>query len=397
MAVAKTKIVLHAGHGKTGTSAIQSALAISADALLKNGIHYPIDPNERQRAARFEITSGNWKHNPTISLSEQCLELAASNAAGHTIVLSSESLFWHLTDFVYQKEQWNEAVDIHVILAVRELEEMLSSEYQQRVKRHGESKPFEQFLKRRHFISSHHKKAAEVLTHLSQQNVPVTLINYSAHKKTISKKVFDALGCSDLFPKEKMGDLVINRSLSQKELQMLMMINALYYDQFPWISARLSDALAKNLPNTETQRSRISPQSIEKLYDKNDSYLQIINSHLSAQEPLTVQQTLKRDRQTNNPGKRLQKIRQEEEQSVQLISQTLLEALRNDPTKRLCNETIDTLIKTSQTENTPAHVEVELLEIAKINRPQGQRLGQLLERAQIKKQQSQTKSIGTDQ
>ena len=396
MAVAKTKIVLHAGHGKTGTSAIQSALAISADALLKNGIHYPIDPNERQRAARFEITSGNWKHNPTISLSEQCLELAASNAAGHTIVLSSESLFWHLTDFVHQKEQWNEAVDIHVILAVRELEEMLSSEYQQRVKRHGESKPFEQFLKRRHFISSHHKKAAEVLTQLSQQNVQVTLINYSAHKKTISKKVFDALGCSDLFPKEKMGDLVINRSLSQKELQMLMMINALYYDQFPWISARLSDALAKNLPNTETQRSRISPQSIEKLYDKNDSYLQIINSHLSAEEPLTVQQTLKRDRQTNNPGKRLHKIRQEEEQSVQLISQTLLEALRNDPTKRLCNETIDTLIKTSQTENTPAHVEVELLEIAKINRPQGQRLGQLLERAQIKKQQSQTKSIGTD-
>ena len=396
MAVAKTKIVLHAGHGKTGTSAIQSALAISADALLKNGIHYPIDPNERQRAARFEITSGNWKHNPTISLSEQCLELAASNAAGHTIVLSSESLFWHLTDFVHQKEQWNEAVDIHVILAVRELEEMLSSEYQQRVKRHGESKPFEQFLKRRHFISSHHKKAAEVLTQLSQQNVPVTLINYSAHKKTISKKVFDALGCSDLFPKEKMGDLVINRSLSQKELQMLMMINALYYDQFPWISARLSDALAKNLPNTETQRSRISPQSLEKLYDKNDSYLQIINSHLSAEEPLTVQQTLKRDRQTNNPGKRFQKIRQEEEQSVQLISQTLLEALRNDPTKRLCNETIDTLIKTSQTENTPAHVEVELLEIAKINRPQGQRLGQLLERAQIKKQQSQTKSIGTD-
>ena len=396
MAVAKTKIVLHAGHGKTGTSAIQSALAISADALLKNGIHYPIDPNERQRAARFEITSGNWKHNPTISLSEQCLELAASNAAGHTIVLSSESLFWHLTDFVHQKEQWNEAVDIHVILAVRELEEMLSSEYQQRVKRHGESKPFEQFLKRRNFISSHHKKAAEVLTQLSQQNVPVTLINYSAHKKTISKKVFDALGCSDLFPKEKMGDLVINRSLSQKELQMLMMINALYYDQFPWISARLSDALAKNLPNTETQRSRISPQSLEKLYDKNDSYLQIINSHLSAQEPLTVQQTLKRDRQTKNPGKRLQKIRQEEEQSVQLISQTLLEALRNDPTKRLCNETIDALIKTSQTENTPAHVEVELLEIAKINRPQGQRLGQLLERAQIKKQQSQTKSIGTD-
>jgi len=385
--VAKTRIVLHAGHGKTGTSAIQSALAISTDALLKNGIWYPIDPNERQRAARFEITSGNWKHNPTISLSQQCLQLAASNSAGHTIVLSSESLFWHLTDFANQKDQWDDAVEVQVILAVRELEEMLSSEYQQRVKRHGESKPFEQFLRRRNFISSHHKKAAEVLERLSQQQIPVTLINYSRHKKTISERVFDAIECGELYPHDQMGNLVINRSLSQKELQMLMMINALYYDQFPWISARLSDALAKNLPNTETQRSRISPQSLEKLYEKNDEYLQIINSHLNPEEPLTVARTLEQDRKTKTPAKRLQNIRQEEEQSIRMISQTLLEALRNDPTQRLSNETIDTLIKTSQVEDTPAHVEVELLEIAKINRPQGQRLGQLLERAQMKKQQ----------
>jgi hypothetical protein len=321
-------------------------------------------------------------------LSQQCIQLAASNIPGYTVVLSSESLFWHLPEFIDQKDQWNDAVEVHVILAVRELEEMLSSEYQQRVKRHGESKPFEQFLKRRHFISSHHKKAAEVLTQLSRHNIPITLLNYSRHKKTISQRVFDAIGCSDLFPSKQMSDLVINRSLSQKELQMLMMINALYYDQFPWISARLSDALAKRLPNTETQRSRISPQSLEKLYEKNDPYLQIINSYLRAEEPLTVHQTLEKDLKTNNQAKRLQKIRQEEEQSVKLISQTLLEALVNNPAQRLCNETIDTLIKTSQADDTPVHVEVELLEIAKINRPQGQRLGQLLERAQIKKQQS---------
>ena len=386
--MAKTRIVLHAGHGKTGTSAIQSALAISADALLKNGIWYPIDSNDRQRAASFEITSGNWKHNPTTSLRQQCLQLAASNTAGHTIVLSSESLFWHLTDFANQKDQWNDAVEIQVILAVRELEEMLSSEYQQRVKRHGESKPFEQFLRSRNFISSHHKKAAEVLRQLSQSQIPVTLINYSRHKNSISERIFDAIGCRELYPHEQMGDLVINRSLSQKELQMLMMINALYFDQFPWISARLSDALAKNLPNTKTQRSRISPQSLEKLYEKNDEYLQIINSHLNPEEPLTAVRTLEQDYKTKTTAKHFQNIRKEEEESIRMISKTLLEALRNDPTQRLSNETIDTLIKTSQVEDTPAHVEVELLEIAKINRPQGQRLGQLLERARIRKQQS---------
>ena len=390
-AVAKTRIVLHVGHGKTGTSAIQSALAISANALAKQGLSYPISATEQQRAARFEITSGNWKHNPNISLSDQCIQLAESNKAEHTFVLSSESLFWHLTDFINQKDQWNEAVEIQIILAVRELEEMLSSEYQQRVKRHGESRPFEQFLKRRNFISSHHKKAAEVLEQLSQQNISRTLINYSQHKSNISELVFEAIGAAKLFPHEQMSGLVINRSLSQKELQMLTMINALYYEQFPWISARLSDALAKSLPNTETQRSRISHQSLEKLYETNENYIQMINRYLRSSEPLTCLQTLDRDRKIINDPKKLQKIRKEEEQSINLISQTLLEALRNDPTKHLCNETVDTLIKASQDENIPPNVEVELLEIAKINRPKGQRLDQLLQHAQLKKQQSDTK------
>ena len=389
--MAKTRIVLHVGHGKTGTSAIQSALAISANALAKQGLSYPISATEQQRAARFEITSGNWKHNPNVSLSDQCIQLAESNKAEHTFVLSSESLFWHLTDFIDQKDQWHEAVEIQIILAVRELEEMLSSEYQQRVKRHGESRPFEQFLKRRHFISSHHKKAAEVLEQLSQENISTTLINYSQDKSNISERVFEAIGAANLFPHEQMSGLVINRSLSQKELQILTMINALYYEQFPWISARLSDALAKNLPNTETQRSRISHQSLEKLYETNENYIQTINRYLRSSEPLTCLQTLDRDRKTINDPKKLQKIRKEEEQSINLISQTLLEALRNDPTKNLCNETIDTLIKTSQDNNIPPNVEVELLEIAKINRPKGQRLDQLLQHAQLKKQQSDAK------
>ena len=109
---------------------------------------------------------------------------------------------------------------------------------------------------------------------------------------------------------------------------------------------------------------------------------------MSSSEALTCLQTLDHDRNLSLDQKTIQKIRQEEDLSIDLISQTLLEALRNDPTKRLSNETVDTLIKTSQSSETPPNVEVELLEIAKINRPQGQRLSQLLERAQIKKQQS---------
>lgn len=385
----KTKLFLHIGHGKTGTSAVQSALAISSDKLLENGTNYPINTNLKQRASRFEITSGNWENNPDVSLTERCLQLVASNIDNCNIILSSESLFWHLPEMLEEQDQWNHLIDLHVILAVRELEEMLSSEYQQRVKRHGESKPFEQFLKRRRFISSHHKKAAELLSKLALHNISFTLINYSNHKRTISQKIFNAIGCGHLFPHEKMQDLVINRSLSQKELQMLLMINALYYDQYPWICTRLSDALAKKLPNVEARRCRISPKSLDKLYEANDSFIKIINSHLDKSELLTTLQSLDQNRQANRDPETLQKIKKEEKLSVDLISETLLEALRNDPIKQLSNETVDALIKASQSKGTSPEVEVELLEIAKISRPQGPRLTQLLEQAQLKQQQNQ--------
>ena len=46
-------------------------------------------------------------------------------------------------------------IDLHILMAVRDIEEMISSEYQQRVKRHGDSMPFEQFIRARKFVSSH--------------------------------------------------------------------------------------------------------------------------------------------------------------------------------------------------------------------------------------------------
>ena len=78
-AVKKTKLFLHIGHGKTGTSAIQSALAIASEDLAKRGINYPIQQSLRDRASRLEITSGNWEPTCEVSLTSQLLELAKSN------------------------------------------------------------------------------------------------------------------------------------------------------------------------------------------------------------------------------------------------------------------------------------------------------------------------------
>ena len=380
----KTKLFLHIGHGKTGTSAIQSALAMATKELLSNKILYPIEPIEREKAAQFHITSGNWRHHPEQSLSDQLIQHINSSGDNTSIVLSSESLFWHVSSLADSQESWQDKFDLEIILAVRDIEEMLSSEYQQRVKRHGEQKPFEQFLRNRHFISSHHKKAAEVLTSLKTSNIPTTVINYSKNKSTITELIFAAIGAKHAYPSDAMEGKVINRSLSQKELQTLTVINALYHEKFPWISARLSDSLAKQLPNVLSQKCRISKGSKEKLYNQNHDHISVINEFLSPDQRLISQPPIASQEDPTVIRERNQRIRDEEQQSLELISQTLMVAIQQDQlSKRLSNATIDALIQLSHSPELTKQSRIELLEIAKLNRPQGQRLTKLLDQARL--------------
>jgi len=379
--VKKTKLFLHIGHGKTGTSAIQSALAIASENLRHKGINYPIDSSLRDRASRLEITSGNWEPKPDASLSDQLLSIAEKNQGDSAIILSSESLFWLIPELIKNKNQWENELDLHIILAVREIEEMLSSEYQQRVKRHGDAMPLEQFIRARHFVSSHHEKAAEVIGLMSQENITNTIINYSQHKKDISQVIFKLIDAEELYPAEQMSGAIINRSLSAKELEILITINALYYKKYPWISTKISDALIKKQPKIAAQQCKIPRQQLEKIYERNDNYLKTINARLEPYEQLTSASTLNQGKGQDNSPEQVQKIRQAEAISVDLIGDALLKALTNESKGKLSNETVDAIIALSQSGTVSKATEVELLEVAKVNRPQGQKLAKLLERA----------------
>ncbi|MCB4377387.1 hypothetical protein [Synechococcus sp. MU1650] len=377
----KTKLFLHIGHGKTGTSAIQSSLAIASNDLAEQGISYPIQQSLRDRASRLEITSGNWEPKSEVSLSDELLEISANNGDNLKIILSSESLFWLVPELIQNKSKWENNIDMHIILAVREIEEMLSSEYQQRVKRHGDSMPLEQFLRARHFISSHHAKAAEIIELMNESNISNTIINYSRHKRDISQLIFKLVGAEELYPEDQMAGAIINRSLSRKELEMLITINALYYSKFPWISTRISDALIKSQPQIEAQQCKLIKPQLEKVYEQNDAYLQTINACLDPNEQLTMLSTLSHEVIQDSSPEQVQKIRDEETISICLIGDTLQQTLTNESKRKLSNDTVDAIIELSQSGKVSKTTEVELLEVAKENRPQGLKLGKLLERA----------------
>ena len=378
----KIKLFLHIGHGKTGTSAIQSSLAIASDELSKRGISYPIQQSLRDQASQLEITSGNWQPNQASSLTEQLLEISKSNQRYSSIVLSSESLFWLVPELIQNKSVWEDHIDIHIILAVREIEEMLSSEYQQRVKRHGDSMPLKQFLRARNFISSHHEKASEIIEMMSHSNISNTIINYSRHKRDISQLIFRLIGAEELYPADKIDGAIINRSLSHKELEILITINALYYKKFPWISKSISDALIRNQPKLVSQQCKIDAQQLEKVYGKNNGYLQVINAYLDPTEQLTSLTTFGHETKQDNSPEKLDKIREDECISMRLIGDTLLQVLTKKSQQKLSNDSVDAIIKLSQSGKVSKTTEVELLTLAKENRPQGQKLARLLERTQ---------------
>ena len=378
----KPQFYLHIGHGKTGTSAIQSAFAIAQEDLLKNGIEYPIQNTDREKASQFAITSGNWNHNPKETLAQELIRRSRERNNNNSILLSSESLFWRLDDLFEVGMQELKDLNLHVLLAVREIEEMLSSEYQQRVKRHGEKRPFEQFLRSRHFISSHHKRASEIITLLKQNKIKTTIINYSKHKNNIIELIFETLHAEEAYPRDTVNGVVVNRGLSHKELAIITLINALFHTKFPWISTRLSDALVKELPTVQSQKCRLSEDSKLKLYEVNNDYIRNINDSLDPNEHLLDKSTMNSD---SAPIDRsvFQQIREEEQLSINVISSTLLTAIQNESEhNRLSNPTIDQLIKVSQAEDTDPQTKLELLELAVANRPQGKRLVKLLEQAQ---------------
>ena len=378
----KPQFYLHIGHGKTGTSAIQSAFAIAQEDLLKNGIEYPIQNTDREKASQFAITSGNWNYNPKETLAQELIRRSRERYNNNSILLSSESLFWRLDDLFEDGMQELKDLNLHVLLAVREIEEMLSSEYQQRVKRHGEKRPFEQFLRSRHFISSHHKRASEIITLLKQNKIKTTIINYSKHKNNIIELIFETLHAEEAYPRDTVNGVVVNRGLSHKELAIITLINALFHTKFPWISTRLSDALVKELPTVQSQKCRLSEDSKLKLYEVNNDYIRNINDSLDTNEHLLNKSTMNSD---SAPIDRsvFQQIREEEQLSINVISSTLLTAIQNESEhNRLSNPTIDQLIKVSQAEDTDPQTKLELLELAFANRPQGKRLVKLLEQAQ---------------
>ena len=137
------EIILHVGHGKTGTSFLQSFLAINKQKLLDIGIDYP-EHKSFEQAKKGNISSGNGA-----ILYKEYLNIE-SISKKDTVLFSSEGFYTKLFEQTWFESFANEYRNkLKVILYTRNLFSFLFSSWGQKVKRENYTGDINEYLIKR--------------------------------------------------------------------------------------------------------------------------------------------------------------------------------------------------------------------------------------------------------
>jgi hypothetical protein len=244
-------IVLHIGVSKTGSSAIQYALAKYQSELSALGVHYGLKNRDAVLQGRL-VTSGNGaplvlRLDPRRGKSAESEQLDFESAyitPDHPVsLISSEGLSSADPELLaqFRRETIGDR-DVRIIAFVRDLYGHAASSWMQRIKRHGYTGRFERFCRK-----SYGAKPCKALRTYAEVFGPerITVIHYDS----VRGKVFQALLQALDLPAEGMdAPPHINRSLSQAEVEVLIACNTVHKD-LAQLSARISDHLIYKHPD----------------------------------------------------------------------------------------------------------------------------------------------------
>jgi hypothetical protein len=273
-----TRIILHIGHGKTGTSATQHLLAKNTAVLRKYGVLYPPHP-DNELAARGEITSGNVSLTQERWFETQIIERVRKETGYECIVFSNENMLSRTGEFLSQLIALEDAFRFQLILAVREPLEVLSSTYIQEVKRKGYCGSVAEYEPNEDRIS----RCAETLRICERNRIEIGVLNYSALRRDISREIFRSLKPEVLRDEDLDLDVsrTVNRSLSRSELKFLLAVNRICG---PAAGKAISDRLVDQLPDIPADPVPIPFGVYEKLRDRLSPDVDFVNQFLDPKD-----------------------------------------------------------------------------------------------------------------
>jgi hypothetical protein len=284
------RIYLHVGHGKTGSSYLQSCLALSIKNLRAYGIMYPLSSRDLERATSGLVTSGNIY--PDAQSVEGVVELLDGDD-GKSLLLSSEALFRTLFRNVLTEIRGSyPRAEISVLLFLRNPLSNAASSFQEFVKQGKTDKGFSSFLEK-------FQKPLEVANFLEAcrlHAVNLTVYNFSAHKDRLRTIFCDWLRVPDGTLEESKISRV-NRSLTPAEIVLMQHMRSTLG---PKNAAVLGKALCQRAPNVrsepptapraelETFLARMVPQTerVHQLLGKSIYTAEELTPYLRETEPL---------------------------------------------------------------------------------------------------------------
>jgi hypothetical protein len=273
---------LHIGHGKTGSSFLQSALALTVDSLAEHKIAYPDMTNSFANARAGKITSGN-AHINQRSLLEYVREADQAAASADSLLFSNEGLFGYLLQgssravFARLAE---EGFKLRVLLYIRDPLDHAISLYQQTVKRSGNTQYPNEYLA----SYTAPREVGRVIKQLREHDIELQISNYTRHKKRILAVAESWLGLGEGFLNAPTNSMV-NRSMSNAELVLQREFNKHLGRRS---SSLISDPLCNQLPNVKSEYPAVGREDLEVFLDRMQIMINAVNTDLPTDERYRV-------------------------------------------------------------------------------------------------------------
>lgn len=254
------KVFLHVGHMKTGSSAIQSFLALN-DARLKSfGISYP-EHQSFDHARRGGITTGNYYNEEKFD--DQIIN-RSSDQKENTVLFSSEILFRAVLNRPECIEKIRSCFDLTIIIFVRDPLDFFASHYSEALKRGGYHDEFSAFVEE-------YKQPEMILQFLEltrDRGWKTEIINFSRHRADIITPLLDKLGLDGdgwALPSQP-----VNRSLSVEEMHIARAFNR----ELGRTSSRyISDPFCEEIPRYRGTAISVPADIAARFVEKNEDYI----------------------------------------------------------------------------------------------------------------------------
>ena len=218
----KREVIIHLGHGKTGSSSIQRFLKENPEFLIKRGYIYPNSPNIKPNIGNFDGFSHDWFDKSVLPIIQ-----ASDN---NKLIFSSELAFNRTATFFDRVHEYISEISFKLVIIARDPIPTISSTYLQRLKKYGEYPNFSSFLSERKYVLGSLKKLSYIINRAQLNGIDLEIINFSSCNNVVADFLRLSLGFdpNELLSISEKVQLKSNLSISYEIALLLLTSSPLF-------------------------------------------------------------------------------------------------------------------------------------------------------------------------